>query len=387
MVAILVTAIAWGCAAEDPVLEAATAICDAIDQEPSDVLAFEAYVRAMAQERRAGMDEAALQAAVEQRCGRALRVITAAAEQPVDDPPESETETADKPDEPPAPEPEAEVDFVDLVALDWVDQPWTTDCTSDGQSRDLDLVIEEPLGAVHRPADGALTPVFVVDVDGAVFGDITGNGQDEAIFVTQCVFANAETFLEVWSHDEQGQPLQLPLVQHFSRFEQLLDHVETVDGRLRVHTFEGAVGDSQPHINGFPIGVVTDWSFDGATWSAQEISRSEPEPPSQSVVADEPPVCEGRGSSVEATAQCLVAAVNAQDYATAATNTSDDVLSTMRSWREEWGPLNWELEGCDHVSCWFYEPSTDPQFHGVGIEMGHNVVGGTITITWLETYG
>lgn len=381
-----VLVLAAGCGAPDRVGEAAAEICDAIDGEPTDAVAYEGYLRAVEQHQRAGLDEDELRAAVEQRCGRALNAITAAAE--ADAPAEQEG----GPDDDPADDHtsndvgDAEVAFVDLAEHAWLDQPWVSDCTDDGVPRALRLELEPEHGAVHRPADGSPTPVFVVELDGAVFGDLTGNGHDDAVFVTQCVFANAATFLEVWSHDEHGQPRQLGVLEHYSKWERTLDRVEIVDTTLRVHTREGLEGAETPHIDGYPIEVVTDWSFDGTGWSAELVSRSDP-PPAEPEPPAVPTVCAGAGISVDMTAQCLVAAVNARAYDTAERITDDEVLSRMRSWREEWGPLDWSFEGCDQISCWFYEPSNDPQFHGVGIEMGHDVVHGLIAITWLETYG
>lgn len=282
-VAVAAAFMVWGCAGEDPVTAAAQAICDAIDEEPSDEAAFEGYELALTRERRDGMDEAELRAAVDERCGRVVSAIAAAVveEEPKEEPEEGHEEEAD-------PEPE----FVELAALDWLDQTWVTECTSDGQQRGLRLRVEDGVGAVHRPDDGALTPVYVVDIDDIVFGDVTGDGHDDAIFHTQCVFASGEPFVEVWSHDDDGQPIHLAPVAHFSKFDAVVDHVEVVDGRLRIHTSEAGPDDTHPHLDGYHIQVVTDWSYDAGEWRSEEVSRVDmtpaPEPQPAPAPAPEP---------------------------------------------------------------------------------------------------
>ena len=306
------------CSNEDPLDAAAQEICDAIDAEASDEAAFEGFELAVARERRAGMDEDELRAAVDERCGRAVTAITAAAAEPDEEEPEDESDS--EPELQPEPEPQPEP--VDLVTVDWLEQSWVTNCTSDGEVRGLRLAVEDGLGAVHRPDDGAITPVYVVDIDDVVFGDVTGSGHEEAIFATQCVFANAETFLEVWSHDDGGLPVQLPTVEHFSRSQAALDSVEVVDGRLRVHSFEGAAGDSAPHINGYPVEVVTDWSFDGREWLSDEISRSDP-PEAESAG---PASCANSGASPEDTTKCLIDALSEGDREAAKRAATDAIV-------------------------------------------------------------
>lgn len=245
------------------------------------------------------------------------------------------------------------------------------------------------MGAVYRPDDGALTPVYVVDLNGIVFGDVTGDGHKDAIFVTECVYASAEVLVEVWSYDDDGQPRHLPPVKHFSKFESVVDRVEAVGGELRIHSREGAVGDGFPHLNGYPIAVVTGWSFDGAKWLAHEVDRvdivpepnPQPEPDSASIAE-----CATPSASADHTVRCLVAAVNTQDNTKANRVATSDVVATLHSWRDDWGPLQWGFTGCDQT-CWWYEASADPQHHGLGIEMGVESHGGTLTVVWVETYG
>lgn len=50
------------------------------------------------------------------------------------------------------------------------------------------------------------------------------------------------------------------------------------------------------------------------------------------------------------------------------------------------GVLDWKFDVCDET-CWFYEHSRDPHWHGVTIEMGFTVTGGQARIVWIEDYG
>ena len=259
-----------GCGGENHLDGTAATICDAIDDEVSDELALEGFELAIARERREGTVEQDLRAAVEQRCGRALEVIQTSAEH------QEPTPGADAVvEEVEEPEPMEVPEVVNLATLDWFEQSWTTDCTNEDDAQQVTLTYEEEFGGVRRPGDGALTPIYVVGLNDAVHGDVTGDGHDDAVFVTQCVFASAEYFVEVWSHDEAGQPLHLPPVHHFSKFTEAVEKVEVGDEALRIHSGEGAPGDDMPHLNGYPVKVVTDWSFDGQQWHATEISRSE----------------------------------------------------------------------------------------------------------------
>ena len=336
----LVAVLSGGCSGSSPLDEAAAAICDAVHAEPSDLAAFEGFERDVARERREGLDEEDLLAAVEEQCGRAIAAITAAASVYSLDP-EPETQAEPKPEVVEEPD----VVFADLRPIDWVHQMWTTDCTEDGVTRGLQLTLEDGQG-VHRPPEPTLTPIYVVDLDDVVYGDVTGDGHDDVVFVTQCVFASAEYFVEVWSHDEEGQPLHLPIVNHFSKFEAVVDRVEAVDGLLRVHSREGAPGDDMPHLNGYPIEVVWSYTFDGNTWDAQEISRTdtrpEPEsdPTSQSagtrlngfsgqVRAPGPIGCVDPVGAPDGVGYCFSLALLAEDEQEARRFATDDLVDSM----------------------------------------------------------
>lgn len=366
-----------GCGADGAVAEAADAICLAIDEQPDDLVAFAGYERDLARARRGGTDELELRAALYNRCERAISAISAAANDPeVAAGPSSEgslEEAEGVVEDAPEPEPE----FTDLTDVDWVDQVWSTECTNESGVRDVQLTYDEDLGGVRRPTGGALTPVYVVQLDRVVYGDVTGNGHADAAFITQCVFASAEYFVEVWTHDDDGQPLHLPPVRHFSKFDAVVDRLEAGEGRLRIHSQEGLPGDDAPHLNGYPIDVVTDWTFADGAWRDEERSRSEP----PTAVAG----CETPNASPEDAALCLVAAANAQDYELAAVVAGPMVVEFMRDSRD-WGPIEWEFNRCTET-CWFYQPSLDPQYHGVGIEMGFAHRDGGVYIEWIEAYG
>lgn len=229
------------------------------------------------------MDEGELFAAVDASCGRALMAISASTETSVE-------AVGDEPEAEPADEEEPEVVIADLAAIDWLDQTWTTDCTNDEGLRGVELTRDDELDGAHRPEDGQLTPVYVVELDSAVYGDVTGDGHDEAIFVTQCVLASAEYRVEVWSHDEQGKPLHLPPVHRFFKFDAVVDRAEAVNGLLRIHSNEGESGDDMPHLNGYPVQVVTDWTYEANNqeWLAAELSRTDTSPaaPEQTTVLE-----------------------------------------------------------------------------------------------------
>jgi len=271
------------CSGEDPVAAAATAICDAIDAEASDEVAFEEFERTVARGRRDGLDESEVRAAVDERCGRAVAAISAAALAP---------------DEP-VPEPEPEI--ADLRAVDWTALRWASDCTEDGTVRALELTAspwDEPGVVIHAPApdsEVASGMVYSVAIHEAVFGDVTGDGLENAVFTADCFLGNDSLFfVEVWGHDEDGRPAQLPTVLAYRKWDGIIDAIEIVDQRVRIHTSEPAPGEEAPHLNGYAVEVVTDWSFDGANWNRDEVSRldttpaPEPEPTPAPEPAPEP---------------------------------------------------------------------------------------------------
>ena len=267
------------CGGEDPVAMAATAICDAIDAEASDEVAFEELELAVARGRRDGLVEADLRAAVDERCGRAVAAIRAAAL------------AAEEPE----PEPEPEPEVVDLRDVDWPAVRWSTDCTADGTVQGVALTVspwDEPGVFVHATDPESETTsgmVYSVAIDEAVFGDVTGDSLENAVFTAECFLGNDYLYrVEVWGHDEQGQLQQLPTVLTYSKWDGLIDTVEIVDQRLRIHTSEPAPGEEAPHLSGYAVEVVSDWSFDGANWTREEISRLDTSPEPEPEPAPEP---------------------------------------------------------------------------------------------------
>ena len=276
------------CGGQDPVDAAAQSICDAIDAEPSDEAAYEGLEREVARERRAGMDEIELRAAVDERCGRVVTAISSAAA--------NLDEAQPEPDPEQEPEPDPEPDFVDLRSVDWAAQLWSSDCTLDGEDRALPLTKspwDEPGVYVHDPdpASDSSAMVYSVDIDAGVISDVADEEGAYAVFLADCFLGNDYIYLvEVWSHDDNGDPYQLPMLLSFSKWDGRIDRVEVVDDRVRVHTFEPAPGEETPHLNGYAVEVVTDWSYAADGWLDDEVSRvdASPEPEPEPEPAPEP---------------------------------------------------------------------------------------------------
>jgi hypothetical protein len=285
-----------GCGGEDPIQAAAEVICDAIDAEVSDEVAFGEFELAVARERRNGVDEDDLRATLDERCGRVITAITAAAEPSVD---------LEQPD--PEPEEEPSVDPVDLHDLVWSDQDWTSACVESGESTAMDLTQGSEPGVLWSNVgpDGEFSTAgmnYIVDTDSVVYGDITGDDLEEAILASECFFGNDYgSYVEVWSHDEDGQPVQLPPVIEFTKWDGVIDSFEVLEGTLRINTSEPAPGEETPHLNGYPVVVATDWSFDGEAWVPDEVSRTDttpaPEPQPQPAPEPEPEPAPAPGST------------------------------------------------------------------------------------------
>jgi hypothetical protein len=261
------------CQSEDPVGAAAETICAGIDAEATDEIAFDEFERGVARERRDGMDEGELRAELDERCGRAITVISAATE-PAPAPAQPDAE----PVEPPS------VDPVDLQNVVWGDQDWTSTCVKSGESTSMSLTQGNDPGALWSEVgpDGEFSTAgmnYSVDTTSVVYGDVTGDDLEEAIFSTECFLGNDyRYFVEVWSHDEEGRPVQLPPVIEYTKWDGVIDGFEVLEGKLRINTSEPAPGEELPHINGYAVVVATDWSFDSDTWSSTEVSRTDTTP-------------------------------------------------------------------------------------------------------------
>ena len=386
--ALLAMLVLAACGGDDRVASAADAICDAIDSEPSDEVAFEEYELALARERRDGMDEDELRAALDQRCGRAIAAISAAAKSQ-DEEEVEETE----------PEPEQ----VDVREIDWTDQPWPTDCTDGLGQVEATLSREESeagLGDVlaFTAVQSDVAPVtFTVFLESAAYGDLSGAGNVDAAFITDCFYGNhAGRMVEVWRLDGDGQLLHERLLE-YTKFDGQIEELEARDGALRIHTAEGLPGDDTPHLNGYPIEVVTDWSFDGDEWSPVEVERSapEPEPAPEPAIAE----CVDPGSTPEAASLCLRAAAQAGDFDTGAAAAGPDALRFMRE-SSDWGAdFNaWQFDGCGAAGylldpanfadiCTFYDPPQGEIPHGVTIEFGLIQGSDRYYVAQIETVG
>lgn len=194
-----------------------------------------------------------------------------------------------------APEHEEQAAALDLHAVAWHEEAWRTTCTGTeqepggigdrGERQPVYLEPDDPdqewgLGWAHRnPHDpGIGTPLYQVDIDGVVYGDLTGDGNDDAVFLTTCTPGNfVIQHVEVWTQDD-GALRHLPVVASFDRHSGTVDRVELVDGRLRLHHRAPEPGDDMPHLNGYPYRVVSDLTFDDGHWSWNEISRDGPPP-------------------------------------------------------------------------------------------------------------
>ena len=263
----------------------------------------------------------------------------------------------------------------DLREVSWSRQPWPTTCSALYEELDATLsrpaVFEVP-GTLEFASSAGQTPVvFTVWVDEVVHGDITGDGHVEAIFRTQCFHGNDSVqMLEVWSTDKDGQPTLLPTVTSWSKFDGQLESFEVADGAIRAITAEGLPEDDHPHLNGYPIDVVTDWRFRDGGWSETEISRSE---------AAMLPACAAPNSSPENAVNCLVTAVAAGDHGAALLAADVSVVEQFIEAQNEGWLEHWEFSDCSEsmmlasesgLSCYFYDPpSDDSEFHGTSIEI------------------
>jgi hypothetical protein len=187
-----------------------------------------------------------------------------------------ESTSSESGEAPEAPEP------ADLRDLDWTSVPWTTECNASHELDEVHLSVDSrsdfgPLS--HDPDPDAEIPrmVYTVGERPDAFGDVTGNGADDAIFITRCFFGNDwEHYVEVWTVDDDGQPLHLPPVLSYTKFDGHIDAVEVVDDTLHVITLQGAPGDDHPHLNGYPVEVTTAWTFRSQRWTFEEIERITP---------------------------------------------------------------------------------------------------------------
>ena len=166
----------------------------------------------------------------------------------------------------------------------------------DGETQSLPLVESvdgEPGVYSHflEPGNTLSGMVYSMGIGEGIFSDGSDDERQLAVFRGRCFLGNDFLILiEAWSHDEDGDLLQLPNLLSYSKWDGLIEHVEIVDGQIRVHTFEPAPGEETPHLDGYAVEVVTDWSYGDDGWMADEISRVDttPEPKPQPAPAPEP---------------------------------------------------------------------------------------------------
>lgn len=180
--------------------------------------------------------------------------------------------------------PEPEPLEVDLRSVDWSGSTWMTTCAGTEEepfqsSVPVPVTLspsgpDDLIGWEHRnPFDtGVGLPRYQVDIEEVAYGDVTGDGLQDATFSTFCTPGNAVIHnLEVWVGGTD--PEQLPVVVSFTK-DRRIEAFEPVDGRLRVTTSEAEPGDDQPWLNGYPVTVVTDYRWSDGTWAATEVERS-----------------------------------------------------------------------------------------------------------------
>ena len=275
----------------------------------------------------------------------------------------------------PAREPAPEVDTAPAVRasvqdVNWARQPWPTTCTPMGLNEEVQATLSpgsEPGIYEYVTAHGGEGPpmTFRVWVDDVVYVDVDGDGEDEAVFKTSCFFGNDfGHYVEAWKLDEAGVPEALPHILAWTKFDGQIDLVENMDGALRITTAEPAEGQETPHLSGYPVAVVTHWTFDGAAWVADERSRT-----TQGV-----PECAAPNSTPESAVDCLVAAAHTGDSGAALLAATSEVVSTIREAIDNGSFAQWEYDGCNSGGelgtsfCSFYEPGSG-DFHGVLIEL------------------
>jgi hypothetical protein len=299
----------------------------------------------------------------------------AAADTEADDPPagaavvdEDAHEAGESPTSEPLPEP------VDLRERNWSRHTWPTTCNVLYEEVEATLgpsdVLELPGVLEFASSGGAVPVVFSVWVEDVIFGDVTGDSRDDAVFRTECFHGNAsEQMVEVWSTDDDGRPELLPVVAGWTKFDGVVESFSVEDGAIRVVTSEGLPDDDHPHLNGYPIDVVTDWRYEEDGWSATEVSRTEP----PALTA-----CASPNSTPENAVTCLVEAVVAGDHGAALLAADMTVVQHFIEARDEGWLERWESTGCGEstlllpasgMSCFFYDPLDDWAVHGIVIEL------------------
>jgi hypothetical protein len=177
--------------------------------------------------------------------------------------------------------PERSGDPLPLTPESLADLTWTTDCTEDGEVREVELEPLPPDGPLLRPMrpDGRQFAyfddpseiagmVFSVDLSVVASVDLDGSGAPELAVDTWCFGGNGFGHaVEVWGVGEDGWPVQLPPALRYTKFDGYVIDLGSEGDALIITMRVGAPGDSWPHLNGYPLVRVSEHRFDGTSWS------------------------------------------------------------------------------------------------------------------------
>ena len=159
---------------------------------------------------------------------------------------------------------------------------WRPSCFSDRLSDPVALEVPEAGVFVAAPLvrggvelvhafepTGVSAEVLTVDLSRVARMDLDGDGQDELAVATNCFLGNGNSqAIEVWGMDAGGEPVQLPPALEYSKFDgyvvDLVGEGDAVVVTMRV----GAVGDTHPHLSGYPLLRISEHrlSPDGTSW-------------------------------------------------------------------------------------------------------------------------
>ncbi len=194
-------------------------------------------------------------------------------------------------DEVPDDDPEPAVGFGDIREVEFGAIPWRTTCvgrednpTARSSSPEVVELSPTPGGVVWQHEnpillDGqpAVFPLYEVRIGEPIYGDATGNGAADAIFLAACSQELLDTVrIEAWTLQE-GEPRQLgSFFEVPSDLVTILD-VQVADGRVRVVAEDARDGDLVRRVDDWvPVGEIG--------WGSSEVSREilevapEPEP-------------------------------------------------------------------------------------------------------------
>jgi hypothetical protein len=194
------------------------------------------------------------------------------------------------PSPPPAPEapgterparPERTGDPLPLTPESLAELTWTTDCTEDGEVREVELEPVEPDESMVPPLrpggqllhyrDDPTRPfgmLLIVDLSVIASVDLDGSGTRALAVDTSCFLGNGLVYaVEVWAVDEDGWPVQLPPALNYGKHDGYVIDLGSDGDALIITMRVGAPGDDWPHLNGYPFIRVSEHRFDGTRWT------------------------------------------------------------------------------------------------------------------------